>query len=94
MRHEVEDKVNIGDKLEKIMTAWTTRYKAGSSKNKPPQVPEDDIKLARLARISQIFYELFVGLTTSKGSKINGIIVLAYFLKMKLLRLISMDMDT
>lgn len=67
MRHETEDKVNIAERLEKIMNSWTTRYKAGSTKNKPPQVPDDDPKLARLARISQIFYELYVKLTTAKG---------------------------
>ncbi|CAL8088245.1 unnamed protein product [Orchesella dallaii] len=78
MKYEVEDKVNIGERLEKIMTAWTTRYKAGSSKNKPPQVPEDDPKLARLARISQIFYELFVKVTTAKDE--NGSVLCQPFM--------------
>ncbi|ODM98315.1 Histone-lysine N-methyltransferase ASH1L [Orchesella cincta] len=80
MKYEVEDKINIGERLEKVMTAWTTRYKAGSSKNKPPQVPEEDTKLARLARISQIFYEFYVKITTAKDE--NGAVLCQPFMNL------------
>lgn len=57
------------------MVPWSTRYKIGSTKNKPPQVPEDDLKLVRLARIAQIFYELYIKLTAAKGMRLMIIII-------------------
>ncbi|CAG7671787.1 unnamed protein product [Allacma fusca] len=59
-----EDK--IGDKLEKLMTPWISRFKAGSSKNKPLILNDDDPRLAELAKLAQIFHELLVSVTSIK----------------------------
>jgi hypothetical protein len=59
----------VENKLEKIMMSWATRYRFGSNKNKPPQFPEDDPKLAKTIRMCQVLYEMFVELTSSKGEE-------------------------
>jgi hypothetical protein len=59
----------VENKLEKIMMSWATRYRFGSNKNKAPQFPEDDPKLAKTIRMCQVLYEMFVELTSSKGEE-------------------------
>jgi len=61
----VEDKQE--NRLEKIMTSWSNRYRHGSNKNKSPHLPDDDSRLADMVRICQIIYELYSKLTTARG---------------------------
>jgi len=58
---------DAGDKLEKIILGWFSRYKGASSKNKPLQLPDDDPEFARSARIAQILYEVFFNMKNAKG---------------------------
>jgi hypothetical protein len=64
-RGEVEDK--FGDRLEKLMTGWSARFKVGSATNKPLMLGDEDPKIARLARIAQIFFELYSTVVSAKG---------------------------
>lgn len=49
------------------MSSWILRFKVGSNKNKPVHLPDEDPELVRLAKMAQVFYDLFATVSKAKG---------------------------
>lgn len=64
-----DENEEVSDRVEKLMGSWVSRFRLGSTKNKPLLLSGEDPKVARLARMAPIFYELLKQITSAKGKE-------------------------